>query len=235
MRHFGVLIPSTNTTVEIEYTQLLPASLQAHYARVGKAQKIPFSPSLDTDLAYQSRMLGDAKVEVIALTQTSASMFDDDYDATATASMQENSGAPALTSAQAIGEAVNALGMRRIALVSPYSEAVMARTKNYYESRYNLDVITTVAFGASDSYAIGALSAGNATDAFASIQDSSIEVLVVPGGNFPTMKHIAEWENRFGKVVLTTNQVVIWAVMNAMGIREPLAGLGRLLAEQPRG
>ena len=92
MRHFGVLMPSTNTTVEIEYTQLLPASLQAHYARVGKAQKIPFSPSLDTDLAYQSRMLGDAKVEVIALTQTSASMFDDDYDASATASIDAGAG-----------------------------------------------------------------------------------------------------------------------------------------------
>ena len=35
--HFGVLIPSTNTTVEIEYTRLVPASLQAHFARLGKA------------------------------------------------------------------------------------------------------------------------------------------------------------------------------------------------------
>ena len=40
-RHFGALIPSTNTTVEIEYTRLLPPSLQAHYARLGKAGDTP--------------------------------------------------------------------------------------------------------------------------------------------------------------------------------------------------
>ena len=33
-RHFGVLIPATNTTVEIEFTRLLPVEWQAHYARV---------------------------------------------------------------------------------------------------------------------------------------------------------------------------------------------------------
>ncbi len=30
MRHFGVLVPSTNATVEIEYNQSLPPILQAH-------------------------------------------------------------------------------------------------------------------------------------------------------------------------------------------------------------
>jgi hypothetical protein len=28
MHHFGVLVPSTNTTVEIEYGRLLPPTLQ---------------------------------------------------------------------------------------------------------------------------------------------------------------------------------------------------------------
>ena len=31
-------------------------------------------------MAYQSKLLGDARVEVIALAQTSASLFADDYD-----------------------------------------------------------------------------------------------------------------------------------------------------------
>ena len=34
IRHFGVLIPSTNTTGEIEYSRLLPPQWQAHYARM---------------------------------------------------------------------------------------------------------------------------------------------------------------------------------------------------------
>jgi len=34
MRHFGSLIPSTNTTVEIEFNQLLPDTLQLHVGRL---------------------------------------------------------------------------------------------------------------------------------------------------------------------------------------------------------
>ena len=33
-RHFGVLIPSTNTTTETEYSRLLPPEYQAHFARM---------------------------------------------------------------------------------------------------------------------------------------------------------------------------------------------------------
>src|SRR6185436_19120368 len=79
-RHFGILVPSTNTTCEIEYCRLAPA-LQVHTGRLGKGGDTPFSPSKDADVAYQAKLLGDARVEVIALAQTSASLFADDYDA----------------------------------------------------------------------------------------------------------------------------------------------------------
>jgi maleate isomerase len=230
MRHFGVLIPSTNTTVEVEYSRLLPATLQLHVGRLGKGAKTPFSPSLDADLAYQSKMLGDARVEVVALAQTSASLFDDDYDAKATRMMSEGAGVPALTSAQAIGEAVQALGARRVAIVSPYSPDAIGRAKRYYETKYGLDVVALEGFDASDSYAIGLMGPENARDAFLRIDRPEIEVLVVPGGNFPTMPSIAAWEAEFGKPVITTNQAALWAMMKVMKMDEKLPGLGRLLA-----
>ena len=40
--HFGVLIPSTNTTVEIEYSRLLPPTLQAHVGRLLTSGTGPF-------------------------------------------------------------------------------------------------------------------------------------------------------------------------------------------------
>ena len=229
--HFGVLIPATNTTCEIEYSRLLPPNLQVHVGRLGKGGDTPFSPSLDADLAYQSKMLGQAKVEVVALAQTSASLFDDGYDAKAKALMATGAGVPALTSAEAIGEAVRALGANRIALVSPYSAQVIGRAKDYYETRYGLSVVAMEGFGATDAYAIGGLSADNATDAFVRIDRPDIEILVVPGGNFPTMRHIAGWERRFGKPVITTNQAALWAMLRVMGVSAPLPGLGRLLEQ----
>src|SRR5437660_12833230 len=77
-RHFGVLIPSTNTTVEIE-CRLLPATYQAHVGRLMSSGGGSFSPSRDEDIDYQSRMLGKDKVEILILTQTSYSLFIFDY------------------------------------------------------------------------------------------------------------------------------------------------------------
>ena len=138
-------------------------------------------------------------------------------------------GVPAITSAQAIGRAVQALGARRIALVSPYSPAVIERAKHYYESKYGLAVVALEGFAASDSYMIGKLGPENArrvrADRSAGDRDS-----VVPGGNFPTMSFVADWEREFGKPVITTNQAALWAMMQIMGAPEALQGLGQLLA-----
>lgn len=233
IRHFGVLIPSTNTTVEIEYSRLLPPTLQVHVGRLGKDGDIPFSPSRREDVAYQARLLGTAKVEVVCLAQTSASLFDDEYDATTRRLMTEGAGVPSLTSAEAIGQAVRALGARRIALVSPYSQEVLGRARRYFEQRYGLEVLTMEGFDATDAYAIGTLSADNATDAFTRIDRPEVEVLVVPGGNFPTMKCIAAWEQQFHKPVVTTNQAALWAMLGVMNWKDALPGLGRLLEQMP--
>ncbi len=235
IRHFGALIPSTNPTVEIEYNRLLPPTLQVHVGRLGKGTTTTFSPSLDDDIAYQSRLLGTAKVEVVCLAQTSASLFDDAYDAATKQRMTEGAGVPSLTSAEAIGQAVRALSAKRIALVSPYSQEVLGRAQQYFETRYELEVVAMEGFGATDAYAIGTLSADHATEAFARIDRPEIEVLVVPGGNFPTMSLIAEWEQRFHKPVITTNQAALWAMMGVMNLDIPLDGLGRLLKELPAG
>lgn len=235
IRHFGVLIPSTNTTVEIEYTRLLPPTLQVHIGRLGKGGDTPFSPSLDADVSYQSRLLGTAKVEVVALAQTSASLFDEDYDANTVRRMTEGAGVPSLTSALALGLAVRALGMRRIGIVTPYSTEVVGLAKHYFETKHGLEVVAHEGFGATDSYAIGLLGPENARDAFSRIDRPDIEVLIVPGGNFPTMTHIAEWERELGKPVITTNQAALWAMLGVMKIAEPLHGLGLLLEALPTG
>lgn len=233
-RHFGMLVPSTNTTCEIEFGRL-PPDLQVHTARLGKGGNTPFSPSLDADVIYQSKLLGSARVEVIALVQTSASLFSDDYDAVTIKRMTEASGVPALTSAQAIGRALRALGTLRVAIATPYSEDVVGRAKRYFETNYGISVIATESLGATDSYLIAKMDAGGVQAAFDRIDRPHIEALMVPGGNFPTMDTIARWEQRYGKPVITTNQATLWAVLKAMRMATPLTGKGRLLEELPEG
>lgn len=230
MRHFGVLIPSTNTTCEIEFGRLVPRSLQVHVARLGKGGEAAFMPSSDSDIDYQSKLLGSAKVEVISLAQTSASLFSENYDEDVKRRMSAGAGVPAITSAQALGQALQAIGVRRIAIVSPYSPPVIERARHYYESKYGMHVEALHGFDASDAYAIGMLGPEHARDAFMKIDRPEIEAFMVPGGNFPTMPHIAGWEREFGKPVITTNQATLWAMLRIMRAEEKLSGLGRLLA-----
>ncbi len=207
--------------------------MQAHVGRLLTSGSGPFAPSRDEDVEYQARLLGTARVEVVSLAQTSASLFNDNYDDIVTQRISAAAGVPAITSAQAIGQAVQALGAQRIALVSPYSQPVIERAKHYYESKYGLQVVALEGFAATNSYMIGKLGPDNARDAFARIDRPEIEVLVVPGGNFPTMSFVAAWEREFNKPVITTNQAALWAMMGMMGVSERLPGLGRLLETMP--
>ena len=233
-RHFGVLIPSTNTTVEAELARL-PSGYQAHFARLmSSTPGRPFAPSRDEDIDYQSRLLGTAKVEMVILIQTSASVFADDYDETTTRRMSAAAGVPAITSAQAMGRALRALGARRIGLVSPYSEEVNARARRYFSDKHGLEIAVLEGFAAADSYTIGKLGPENARDAFARIDRPEIDAFAVPGANFATIASIAAWESEFKKPVVSSTQAAVWAMARQLG-GERIPGFGRLLDLMPAG
>ncbi|RPI45938.1 MAG: hypothetical protein EHM59_08790 [Betaproteobacteria bacterium] len=232
--HFGVLIPSTNTTTETEFSRL-PSGYQAHYARLlTTTPGRPFAPGRDEDIDYQSKLLATAKVEMLVLIQTSASLHADDYDEITMRRMSAAAGVPSITSAHALGRALRALGVRRIGLVSPYSEEVNARARRYFTLKHGLEVAAIEGFAAKDAYTIGKLGPEHARDAFARIDAPEIEAFVVPGGNFTTLASIDAWERELGKPVVTTSQASIWAVARELR-GERIAGFGRLLEALPSG
>jgi maleate cis-trans isomerase len=230
--HFGILIPSTNTTVEAE-SRLLPSSYQAHFGRLLTTAPggSPFSPSRDEDIDYQARLLGTARVELVILIQTSASVHSDGYDEAVTRRISAEAGVRAITSAEAIGQALHALNTRRIGLVSPYSEEVSHLAARYFDARHGIETVALEGFASTDSYAIGQLSPETAREAMARIDRPQIEAFVIAGGNFPTIPSIPAWERELGKPVVTTNQASFWAMVAMLTPGEQLRDFGRLLME----
>src|SRR5262249_52583448 len=157
-------------------------------------------------------LLGTAKVEMVILAQTSASLFADDYDEMVTRRMSAAAGVPAITSAHAVGRALRALGARRVALVSPYSEDVNVRARRYFTGKHGREIAAVEGFAATDSSLIGKLGPENARDAFARIDRPEIDAFVVPGANFPTIAAIPAWEREFRKPVITSTQAAVWAM-----------------------
>ena len=84
-----------------------------------------------------------------------------------------------------------------------------------------------------DSVLYPALGQELARDAIARTDRPEIEVFVVPGGNFPTMPFISDWERAVGKPVITTNQAALSVMIQLMRDDEKLPSFGRLLEDMP--
>jgi maleate isomerase len=128
---------------------------------------------------------------------------------------------------------VRALGGRRIAIVSPYSDAVNEWGRALFRDETWSGDGHARRISRERAYAIGQLGPQHAREAFGRIDPSAIDVFVVPGGNFPTMSSIVAWEQEFGRPVVTTNQASVWAMLREFKSADRLPAFGRLLAELP--
>jgi maleate isomerase len=235
IRPIGLLIPASNTTVEIECNRVLPRAFQVHVGRLlMQAVDAEGWRTQDADIDYQARLLGTARVELVILAQTAASLFADGYDDAVIRRMHATSGAPADTAGRIVGRAARALGARRIGLASPWSAAVTALAPRYFTATHGLEVVAAESFGAAaDNQAIRAVPHDAATAALRRVDRAAPDLLVLAGGGFPALDAIAAWETQFGKPVVTTTQAMLWAILNRFDATERLAGHGRLLADLP--
>jgi len=236
IRHIGMLIPASNTTIELEYNRVLPKDYQVHVGRllmrtVDRAGWL----TQDEDIDHQARLLGTAPIELIVLAQTTASFFAPGYDDTVTARLQAASGVPSMAAGQIVGRAVRALDARRVALFAPYGGEAAALSRRYFEDRHGLTVVAAESFANLPNREISSLGIDEATAAMARADQEDVDALVIVGGNFAAMGAIAAWERRFNKPIVTTNQATMWAIFRALDPTARLPGYGRLLDELPAG
>ncbi|MEA3195760.1 MAG: maleate isomerase [Betaproteobacteria bacterium] len=234
IRRAGALIPCTNAMIEIEFNRVLPKSYQLH---VGRLRMGPINRTgwqmQDADIDYQASLLGTVQVRFVVLAQTNASFFAPGYDAAVTRRIEQHANAPAATCGQLTALAVKALGARRIAFISPYSDELNELGRRYYESEHALQVLAVETYGQpGTSSAVNAIRPEAATAALERADRAQVDAFVVAGGALPTLHMIDGWEKRLGKPVVTTNQVAMWAIFGALGGGETLPGYGRLLSER---
>jgi maleate cis-trans isomerase len=231
IRRAGALIPCTNAMIEIEFNRILPKRYQLH---VGRLRMGPIDESgwkmQDADIDYQARLLGAVQVRFVVLAQTAASFFVPGYDQAVMRRIEQAAGAPAATGGQLTARAVQALGARRIAFLSPYSRELNELGRRYYESEHGLQVVAVESFGRAASAAeVNAMNPEAATAALERADSPQVEAFIVAGGALATLHMIESWEKRLGRPVVTTNQASMWAILGALGDGEALPGLGRLL------
>ncbi len=228
----GLLLPSSNTTQEPEFTAILPAGVTLHVARLPLHTVEPSSTArIVEDIETESQKLADADVDAIVLAATAPSSRNGiGYDQDLIGRIETASGKRATTASTALIQAMAVLGVKRLVIAAPWSEATNVTAAAFIEAS-GCPVLAHRALGHVSNLAIGLLDQQTAYDMGVAADRPDAEAVMLACGNWLTMGIVDRLELAIGKPVLTTNQVSLWAVLRLAGHNAPVFGWGRLLRE----
>lgn len=226
----GLLTPSSNTTQAPEFIEVLPRTVSLHSARLSLTSIDASSTErIVEELEKESRKLADAEVDVIVLAATApSSRKGKGYDRELIKRIEDASGKPATTASTALLEAMTVLGVRRLTIGSPWTEAIDKITAGFIEAN-GFEVVHHEAMGIVRNSEVGRLDPQTAYDVGRRVDRPDADAVMLSCGNWWTMSIVERLERDIGKPVLTTNGVSIWAALRIVGGYDSVAGYGQLL------
>ncbi len=235
----GVLLPPGNPTVEPELSAMVPAGVTLHFGRletppsVGKAGEHARMEervrAYREGLAGPTAALSQVRPAVVLLAHT-ASSYALGYgnEQTLVDRIASLAGAPALLAAQAVLAALRHLGVKRLALGTPYPESISRQGKAYWEAAgfeiagyHRLENVTDI-YAENEERAYELARRADAPEA---------DAVLLSGTGLPTVAVLETLERDLGKPVLSSNQASLWQALRMARVRESIAGYGRLLRE----
>ncbi len=235
----GCIIPSSNRMVEQEMLAAFPPGVQAHVTRLRMTG--PNRGPLDAVLPRveeATRALTDARCQVVAFHCTANSMQEGRAgEERILAAMRRAGATRATTTATAVRRAFDALGVRKIVLVTPYDQATTDHEAEFlHEAGYQVLHAQGFALAGSDAYC--ATPPSFWCDRALEAERNDAEVYFVSCANISVFSVIEELEQRLGRPVVTSNQAVVWDCVRELDLPPQSAGakngesgrLGRLFA-----
>ncbi|HEY4045213.1 MAG TPA: hypothetical protein VGM32_25670 [Rhodopila sp.] len=231
-RRIGLLLPSSNTIQEFEFTRILPEDVTLHVARLALRTVEPSATEhIAEEIETESRKLADAGVDAIVLAATAPTSRNGiGYDQELIKRIESASGQQATTASTALIAALTALDTKRLTIGAPWSEETTLSVAAFIEAS-GFSVVRHTALGYDSYQEIGLFDEKTAYDTGIAIDRPDVQVVMLAGGNWPTLGIVDRLESAIGKPVLTTNQASLWAVLRLAGHRAPVFGWGSLLRE----
>jgi maleate cis-trans isomerase len=144
----------------------------------------------------------------------------------------EAGGAAAFSTAQAIVEALEQMGMRRVMLLSPYPQAVNDHEREFL-GEHGIEVVRDVALnvGSSDEYV--RVPVARWIELAREHARLPADGFFLSCTNTTQIEAIEVIERETGKPAINSNQATLWAALKrlpALGSMPRIGGLGRLFA-----
>jgi maleate isomerase len=237
----GLVVPSSNVTVETEMPRLLArhpsATFSFHSSRM--RMHTVSAEELRAMNAQRERCVdevGDADVDALLYACLVALMAQgpgEHVRAEAAVREQLTDRGPAplvVSSAGALVTALRALGARRIGLVMPYL-APIARLVVDYLSAEGLDVVAWTALEVADNSQVGCIPGDRVRAAARGLDLTGADALVISACvQMPSLDLVTEAEAELGLPVLSAATAGAFTLLDGLGLPVELPGAGRLLA-----
>jgi len=225
----GLIIPASNRMVEEEMAKAFPPGVAVHVTRLRMTggNRLPFDQLLPR-IDEAARALVDARCDVVAFHCTANSMEGGSDGEQHILSALARAGAPhATTTITAIQQAFDALGARRIVLITPYSAATTEHEAEFLRQA-GYDVLSAEGFALAGSDAYCATPPQFWRDRAIEAARSDADAYLISCANISVFGVIRELEARLDRPVVTSNQAVIWDALRLIGGRDRDGCPGRL-------
>lgn len=233
-KRIGLLVPSSNSTVEVEFYRALPQDVSLHVGRLPITQVDPESiAGMVSPIDAESQKLASADVDVIVLGAAAPSFLKGiGYDREMSARIEKASGKPATTASTALLQALAALNIERVALGTAYTQKVTDIAIAFLRAN-GIDVVKNECLGKIDNLEIGRLDASTALELGRRIACPEAQAIAFLCTNWQSMAIIDELERDTRLPVLSSTQFSIWAALKTIGYEGRIQGYGRLLRDMP--
>jgi maleate isomerase len=242
----GLIVPSSNTTMETELPQLLQRQMHQHKsggvrftlhsARLRATQVTPEAHRGMNDSAEAAvDALCDAQVDAILHGFLVGAMSGgrrcicDTHSRLAERAATPTRRPSVVTSAAALVSGLKALKASRVTLIAPYRKPLTAQVGATL-AEYGIDVVQSRSLEIIDNVAVGRLDQAKLLSIASQLDYSSSDALVLSACvQMPSLDVIEEAEQKLGLPVISAVTASVFELLNQLDIEPAIANAGSLL------
>ena len=240
----GQIVPSSNTTMETEIPamlrareQVLPERFTFHSSRM-RMQKVTKEELTAMDRASDrcALELSDGRMDVLGYACLVAIMSQGlGYHRASEKRLHEVTVAngkpsPVVSSAGALVEGLQAMGAKKISVLTPYMKPLTKLVVDYLEHE-GFEVKDSVSLEIADNLEVGAQDPLAPSRLVSRLDTSGVDVVVLSACvQMPSLASIQITEDRLGVPVISASVATTWTMLKRLGLPTHVPGAGSLLS-----